>query len=83
MQKKIQTEITKVTLNSPIFTDKVFYPTLVNFIYGTNGTGKSTISRLMDQEDYPGLEFKQPKCNPRFYSSPKEGLSVTLSEGTV
>ena len=23
------------------------------------------------------------KCNPRFYSSPKEGLSVTLSEGTV
>ena len=22
-------------------------------------------------------------CNPRFYSSPKEGLSVTLSEGTV
>jgi wobble nucleotide-excising tRNase len=61
MQKKIQTEITKVTLNSPIFTDKVFYPTLVNFIYGTNGTGKSTISRLMDQKDYPGLEFKQPK----------------------
>jgi len=23
------------------------------------------------------------KCNPRFYSSPKERLSVTLSEGTV
>jgi hypothetical protein len=22
-------------------------------------------------------------CNPRFYSSPKESLSVTLSEGTV
>ena len=61
MQKKIQTEITKVTLNSPIFTNKSFYPTLVNFIYGTNGTGKSTISRLMDQKDYPGLEFKQPK----------------------
>ena len=61
MQKKIQTEITKVTLNSPIFTNKSFNPTLVNFIYGTNGTGKSTISRLMDQKDYPGLEFKQPK----------------------
>ena len=61
MQKKIQTEITKVTLNSPIFTDKSFDPTLVNFIYGTNGTGKSTISRLMGQKDYPGLEFKQPK----------------------
>ena len=53
MQKKIQTEITKVTLNSPIFTNKSFNPTLVNFIYGTNGTGKSTISRLMDQKDYP------------------------------
>ena len=43
MQKKIQTEITKVTLNSPIFTNKSFNPTLVNFIYGTNGTGKSTL----------------------------------------
>ena len=61
MQKKIQTEITKVTLNSPVFTEKTFYPTLINFVYGTNGTGKSTISRLLGQKDYPGLEFKQPK----------------------
>ena len=27
--------------------------------------------------------FTIPYCNPRFYSSPKESLSVTLSEGTV
>lgn len=37
------------------------------------------ISRTYDSDK----KYNSPKCNPRFYSSPKESLSVTLSEGTV
>ena len=33
-------------------------------------------------DGYIDISF-DTECNPRFYSSPKESLSVTLSEGTV
>lgn len=47
MVKKMQGPIVKVRLNEATFTDQEFDPTLVNFIYGKNGTGKTTISRIL------------------------------------
>ena len=44
------------------------------------------VAVIADQETRAGADEELlvvTKCNPRFYSSPKEGLSVTLSEGTV
>lgn len=63
MQNKVKTEIIRMTLNKPntVFTNKSFDPTLINFIFGTNGTGKSTISRMLALPDNPDLEFAQPK----------------------
>ena len=41
------------------------------------------IRRAASEMEYLQLSSSTKWCNPRFYSSPKEGLSVTLSEGTV
>lgn len=58
MQDKVKTNITHIILNGPVFTKKPFDPTLINFIYGTNGTGKSTISRILADKDYKGITFE-------------------------
>ena len=44
---KVSTGIKKVTINSPVFSGEVFEPTLINFFFGKNGTGKSTIAKEM------------------------------------
>ena len=45
--KKVSTGIKKVTIDSPVFSGEVFEPTLINFFFGKNGTGKSTIAKEM------------------------------------
>lgn len=47
--EKLQTLIQKVVLNTPTFKNVTFEPTLINFFYGRNGSGKSTIGREIDQ----------------------------------
>lgn len=42
---KIRTCIENVVLNTPIFNKESFSPTLLNFFYGKNGSGKSTIAK--------------------------------------
>lgn len=42
---KIKTCIENVVLNTPIFNKESFSPTLLNFFYGKNGSGKSTIAK--------------------------------------
>ena len=45
--KKVSTGIKRVTIDSPVFSGEVFEPTLINFFFGKNGTGKSTIAKEM------------------------------------
>lgn len=44
MSDRVTTAIKKVTLNDRTFSDESFEPTLINFFFGKNGTGKSTIA---------------------------------------
>ena len=43
--KKVRVHITKTTVNAPTYSNVTFEPTLINFFYGKNGTGKSTLAR--------------------------------------
>lgn len=47
MKPKMQSAIEKITLNEATFTGEVIEPTFVNFFYGKNGAGKSTIARTI------------------------------------
>ncbi|MGX8701787.1 AAA family ATPase [Caproiciproducens sp.] len=42
---RIKTAIQKITLNDNTFSGESFEPTLINFFFGNNGTGKSTIAK--------------------------------------
>ena len=42
---KVKTAITGITINAPTYSNVSFNPTLINFFYGKNGTGKSTLAK--------------------------------------
>jgi len=42
---KARVHITRVKINAPTYTNVTFTPSLINFFYGKNGTGKSTLAR--------------------------------------
>jgi len=46
---KITSEIEKITLNAATFNGVEITPTLINFFYGNNGTGKSTIAQAISK----------------------------------
>jgi two-component system sensor histidine kinase VicK len=52
---------------------------------GAETTGMDVAAGWLKGNDHQANEQGKQllECNPRFYSSPKESLSVTLSEGTV
>ena len=45
MENRIKTAIQKITLNDHTFSGVSFKPTLINFFFGNNGTGKSTLAK--------------------------------------
>ncbi|WP_283673576.1 AAA family ATPase [Butyricicoccus sp. Marseille-Q5471] len=45
MENRIKTAIQKITLNDHTFSGVMFEPTLINFFFGNNGTGKSTLAK--------------------------------------
>ena len=49
MNPKMKSAIEKITLNDATFSNEVIEPTYVNFFYGKNGAGKSTIARTFRQ----------------------------------
>ena len=57
MKPKMQSAIERITLNDATFTGEVIEPTFVNFFYGKNGAGKSTIARSL--RDNIGMNWRQ------------------------
>lgn len=54
--EKRKTAIEKVVLNTPIYNDEKFEPTYINFFFGRNGAGKSTIAKALMAGD--GVQWK-------------------------
>lgn len=52
MQRKVPSAITNITLNRATFTDvPINELTFINFFYGNNGTGKSSIAHAIKEDD--------------------------------
>ena len=52
MQRKVPSAITNITLNRATFTDiPIDELTFVNFFYGNNGAGKSSIAHAIEEDD--------------------------------
>jgi wobble nucleotide-excising tRNase len=56
MTEKMKSVIREITLNEATFHGQVIEPTYVNFFYGRNGAGKSTVARAIEHND--GLEWQ-------------------------
>lgn len=60
MQRKIPSAITKITLDRATFSNMpVTNLTFINFFYGNNGVGKSSIAHSIDEDD--GVEWADGK----------------------
>ena len=59
---KLVSAIKSITLNNATFHNESFYPTYINFFFGKNGTGKTTIGRQLAEKN--GLEWNE---NPEDY----------------
>ena len=59
MNPKIISAIEHITLDAATFRNVAITPTLINFIYGNNGTGKSTIAREISADR--GLAWQDGK----------------------
>lgn len=57
MERKIVSAIEKIALSDAPFDGAVLTPTLINFFYGKNGTGKTTIARTIESGE--GLTWKK------------------------
>ena len=64
MREKVSAPISKITVSSPVFSREVFSPTLINYFYGRNGAGKSTIAKQIGK--FEATEWT-PGAVPRDY----------------
>ena len=53
MNEKMTSAIQKLVLSDPPFNRETIEPTFINFFYGKNGAGKSTIARTI-RDNCPG-----------------------------
>ena len=62
MADKIRTFINGVTLSTPTYKNVSFAPSLINFFYGKNGTGKSTVASCI-RDGKAGISWESG-CDP-------------------
>lgn len=54
MNGKIKSAITNINLNEATFHGENFQPTYINFLFGNNGSGKSTIGKVIKKANTLG-----------------------------
>ena len=59
MNKKMTSAIEKITLNTATYDEEVIEPSFINFFYGRNGAGKSTIANAIG--DNNGVQWQAGK----------------------
>lgn len=76
--EKRRSAIEKMVINAPTYTNETFEPTYINFFFGRNGAGKSTVARAlfdgdgaqwktgMDRDKYNVLIYDQDFINENF-----------------
>lgn len=47
---KYPSAITKVVLDEATFHNQSFEPTYINFLFGNNGSGKSTVAKVIKEK---------------------------------
>ena len=63
MSDKVRTQITNVVVNGNTYSNEPFTPTLINFLFGKNGTGKSTVAEYL--QNSPASSFTwDPSSDP-------------------
>lgn len=67
MVKKLTSEIESITLTEASFSKEPveLYPTTINFLFGNNGTGKSTIARTIQRADR-NLHFRNNRSADQY-----------------
>ena len=97
MQKKLQSEIIRINLDDATYknTNAYIEPTYVNFFFGNNGAGKSTIAKAIQNgigiiytdkktsADYLPLVFNQEFIGDNFHSYDKMLGVFTLNRQNV
>lgn len=61
MKTKMPSAVEKITLNAATFSGDVVTPTFINFFYGRNGAGKTTIAQAIKDND--SLQWQQGKTD--------------------
>lgn len=90
MNDKQTGPIQKIILDTPTFHDVPITPTLVNFFYGKNGTGKSTIANELRQhhgispaiDDYELLVYDKQFIDRNFQEDALPGV-FSLNESNI
>lgn len=95
MSDKMKSVIRKITLNDATFDNEVIEPTYVNFFYGRNGVGKSTVARAIKNNqgvlwqdgrsasDYEVLVYGQDFINREFETYGNLEGVFTVSEPNI
>jgi len=78
MAEKIKTCITKMTINAPTYSNVSFSPTMINFLYGKNGTGKSSLARSF-KDGCAKMEWKgSPLSNEQVFIYNEEFIQKNI-----
>ncbi len=95
MNEKMKSVIRKITLNRATFDNEMIEPTYVNFFYGRNGVGKSTVARTIERDegvvwqdgrsasDYDVLVYSQDFINRNFETYGDLKGVFTVSEPNI
>lgn len=66
MTQKMESVIREIPLNTATFRDVTIQPTLINFFFGKNGTGKTSIGRAI--QEGTGLIWSEQPCEVMVYN---------------
>lgn len=93
MSEKAKSAIERITVNEGTFENEVLSPSYINFFYGKNGSGKTSISRQIESgtgivwadgespSNYQILVYNQDYIDLRFKTLDKVNGIFTLNEG--